>query len=138
MKRGRPFEPGNKLGKGRPQGSHNQKTVALQQVLDEHAPALLRKALVMALQGDVPLLRMLVGSKLPRVTDVPVTLGDLPVRTPEELLQAHQLLITKVASGEITPVQAQQISGLLNTQRQFIETHELTNRIEALEQRLPK
>ncbi len=59
------------------------------------------------------------------------------VATPEELLQAHQLLITRVAAGEITPVQAQQISGLLDTQRQFIETHELTKRIETLEQRLP-
>src|SRR2546425_12528939 len=33
MKRGRPFEPGNKLGRGRPPGSRNKKTLIIQEIL---------------------------------------------------------------------------------------------------------
>ena len=63
MRRGRPFEPGNKFGRGRPRGSRNKTTRILEELLDEHAPALLRKTLVMALQGQVPLLRKLMQHK---------------------------------------------------------------------------
>ena len=134
MKRGRPFEPGNKFGRGRPKGSRNRKTLILQEMLDEHAPALLRRSLVLALQGDGPLLRMLISAKLPRVADSPVKIGHLPVSTADELLQSHQAVLTKLGSREITPTQALQISELLNTHRQFLETHDLANRILALEQ----
>jgi hypothetical protein len=51
-KRGRPFEVGNKLGRGRPRGSRNKRTLAVQELLNGHTEGLVRKALVMALQGD--------------------------------------------------------------------------------------
>jgi hypothetical protein len=31
---GRPFKPGNTFGRGRPQGSRNKATIALQEMLD--------------------------------------------------------------------------------------------------------
>jgi hypothetical protein len=65
MIRGRPFERGNKFGRGRPPGSRNRKTTALQKLLDDYSPALLRKSVALALQGDVPLLRMFVDRMLP-------------------------------------------------------------------------
>ena len=134
MKRGRPFEPGNKFGRGRPLGSRNRKTLLLQELLDEHAPALLRKSMVMALQGEVRLLRMLVELKLARPQDSPVKIGRLPMGTIDELLQAHQIVMNKLASGKITPVQAGQIDELLATRRQLIETQDLSTRVRALEQ----
>ena len=71
VKRGRPFEPGNKFGRGRPRGSRNKKAIELQQLLDEYLPALMRKAIAMALQGDVSLLRMLLDRKLPKAYGSP-------------------------------------------------------------------
>jgi hypothetical protein len=134
MKRGRPFEPGNKFGRGRPKGSRNKKTLVIQELLDEHAPALMRKCLVEALQGDGPLLRMLLAAKLPRAVDLPVKIRRLPSNTIEELLQSHQTVISKVASGELTPAQGDKLGALLENHRQLIETHELAKRISALEQ----
>src|ERR1017187_1927801 len=77
MNRGRPFEPGNKFGRGRPPGSRNRKAQALQKVLDEYTPALLRKSLAMALQGDVPLLKMFMDRRLPKSSGAPVRIGRL-------------------------------------------------------------
>ncbi len=45
--RGRPFEKGNKLGKGRPQGSRNKVTLAVDDLLNGEAEALTRKAIEM-------------------------------------------------------------------------------------------
>ena len=134
MKRGRPFEPGNKFGRGRPRGSRNKKTLILQELLEEHAPALMRKSLVMALQGDVPLLRLFLDRKLLRPSDSPVKIGRLPMGTIEEVLQAHETVLNKLASGQVTPVQALQINSLLETRRELIETQDLARRVRALEQ----
>ena len=134
MKRGRPFEPGNKFGRGRPRGSRNKKTLILQELLEEHAPALMRKSLVMALQGDVQLLRMFLDRTLPRPSDSPVKIGRLPSGTIEEVLQAHETVLNKVASGELTPGQAVQINSLLQTRGELIEKQDLASRVHALEQ----
>jgi hypothetical protein len=47
--RGKPFQPGNA---GRPKGTRNKTTLALEALLDGEAEALTRKAIEMALTGD--------------------------------------------------------------------------------------
>jgi hypothetical protein len=39
-KRGKPFAPGNRVGKGRPPGSRNKTTLMLEQVLDGEGEAI--------------------------------------------------------------------------------------------------
>ena len=56
--RGKPFEPGNTCGRGRPKGSRNQATIALQHMLDGHGEAITKKCALMALQGDPVALRL--------------------------------------------------------------------------------
>jgi hypothetical protein len=72
MKRGRPFEPGNQFGRGRPLGSRNKKTLAVQHLLEEHSESVLRKALVRALEGDSPMLQTLLSYILARPKDAPL------------------------------------------------------------------
>jgi hypothetical protein len=134
MNRGRPFEPGNKFGRGRPPGSRNRKAQALQKVLDEYTPALLRKSLAMALQGDVPLLKMFMDRRLPKSSGAPVRIGRLPSATIEQISQSQQNVVDQVAAWNLSPEQAVQIASLLETNRRTIETQELSRRrIERLE-----
>src|ERR1019366_3858156 len=109
MNRGRPFEPGNKFGRGRPPGSRNRKAHALQKVLDEYTPALLRKSLAMALQGDVPLLKMFMDRRLPKSSGAPVRIGRLPSATIEQISQSQQNVVDQVAAGNLSPEQAVQM-----------------------------
>jgi hypothetical protein len=83
MKRGRPFEPGNQFGRGRPLGGRNKKTLAVQQLLEEHSGSVLRKALVMALEGDSPMLQTLLSYILARPKDSPLKTGKLRTRNGE-------------------------------------------------------
>ena len=52
--RGRPFEAGNKFGKGRPRGSRNKTTIAAQELLNSYSEPILRKALVDGATGGGP------------------------------------------------------------------------------------
>src|SRR5690348_6513429 len=52
------FQPGNKHGKGRPSGSRNKASLAVDKLLDGEAEAITRKAIELALEGDGPALRL--------------------------------------------------------------------------------
>ena len=134
MKRGRPFERGNQFGRGRPRGSRNKKNLILQGLLDEHAPALLRKSLLLALQGDAQLLRVFLDRLLPRLQDAPVKMKRLPMNTLDEVLQAQVQIWNKLTSGELTPAQARQLDDLLGSRRELIVTQDVEGRVRVLEQ----
>jgi hypothetical protein len=135
-KRGRPFEAGNKLGRGRPPGSRNQKTLLIEELLDENSESLLHKALNLAQQGNIPMLRLLLDRVLPRPKDAAVSIGLLRMRTPEELLQAQEGVMQELALGQLTPNQAEQIFSLIEARRRLLETHELEQRMRAIEKRM--
>jgi hypothetical protein len=55
--RGRPFEPGNTLGRGRPKGSRNKKKEDGWKILAEYHPSLMRKYVSLGLIGDPKITR---------------------------------------------------------------------------------
>ncbi|WP_373867386.1 DUF5681 domain-containing protein, partial [Microvirga aerophila] len=59
---GRRFQPGNS---GRPQGSRNRATLAMEALLDGEAEALTRKAIEMAKEGDATAMRLVLDRLLP-------------------------------------------------------------------------
>lgn len=64
--RGRPFEPGNKFGRGRPRGSRNKTSAAVQELLNSHAEAIVRKAILLALKDGQPaMIRALLDRVVP-------------------------------------------------------------------------
>jgi hypothetical protein len=131
--RGRPFQTGNKLGRGRPRGSRNKATAQLQELLHEFATPMLRKAIADALKGDRPVLRLLLDRILPARREAPVTVGALPARTAAEVSKASEKLVQKVASGKLTIPEGEGFLSLLETRRRSIVTEELEKRILSLE-----
>ena len=72
--RGRPFEKGTSGNpSGRPRGSRNATTLALEVLLDGQAQALTQKAIDLALTGDIPALRLCLDRILPPRKDRPVS-----------------------------------------------------------------
>src|SRR3984957_20891944 len=78
---GKPFRKG-KSGNpnGRPQGSRNATTLALETLLDGQATALTQKAIDLALAGDMAALRICLERILPPRKDRPITF-DFPAIT---------------------------------------------------------
>jgi hypothetical protein len=70
---------------GRSVGSRNKNTLLIEDLLDQNSESLLHKALNLAQQGNIPMLRLLLDCVSPRPKDAPVTTGPLPMRSPEEL-----------------------------------------------------
>jgi len=134
MIRGRPFEPGNKLGCGRPRGSRNKRNTRGQQLLDQYSENIMQKALAEAIKGDVPLLRTFLSFLLRRPGDRPIQTGPLPMGSLDELAKSSEKVLQKVTSGKLSPGEARNLTDLIEDRRRVLETEELEKRVRALEQ----
>jgi len=135
MTKGRPFQPGNQFGRGRPRGSRNKRSLIAQELLESHAEAVTRQALVLALKGDPPMIKFLLSLIHPRRKDLPPKTGSLPMHNIAELSQASEKLIKKVTSGKVSISDALGLANLMERRRHIIETEDHEKRIQAVEQR---
>jgi len=111
--RGRPFARGNQFGRGRPRGSRNKSTLALQELLGAHAEALVSKCVVSALQGDSTAMRLCMERLLPPLKNNPVQLPLPAVLNAVGVGKAMEQLVTSVAQGQITPDDAEKLAKVL-------------------------
>jgi hypothetical protein len=132
--RGRPFEKGQSGNPaGRPKGSRNAITIALETLLDGQAEALTNKAVEMALAGDMAALGLCMDRILPPRKDRPVTF-DLPsINSAGDAAAVTSAILSAVANGEITPVDAGEIGKLVEAYMKAFETPELAERLVRLE-----
>jgi len=126
------FKPGNP---GRPKGSRNKVTLAIQALLDGEGEALTRKAIELALEGDVTALRLCLERLHPPRKDAPVLLELPAMEGAESAASAMGAILESVARGYLTPLEARSLSGLVEGYRKALETTELEARLRALEER---
>jgi hypothetical protein len=130
---GSPFQPGNTFGRGRPQGSRNKATIALQQMLDDRGESITRKCALMAMKGDATAMRLCMERLIPPRKDQPVKFKLPLVRTAAEVAEAVSVVLQAVSRGQLTPAEGQMIAAILEGRRRVIETEEHEARIRALE-----
>ena len=137
MSKGRPFEPGNKMGCGRPPGSRNRRSLLGQQILEENGDAIVRKAMLSALKGDSALLRAFLPYVLQRPKELPIETGPMRMTTLEELATTFDTILDKIAKGELTLEQSRRIISLLEARCRLIDIEELDARLKRVEEQFP-
>ena len=137
--RGRPFQKGQSGNPdGRPKGSRNATTIALEALLDGQATALTQKAIDVALTGDIPALRLCLDRILPPRKDSPVAF-DLPeMKKVDDAVSAMGALVKAVGDGELTPTEAGELTKMVQAFAKIIETAELEERVRKLEEAIDK
>jgi hypothetical protein len=130
--RGRPFEPGNKFGRGRPKGSRNKIRLEAQQLLEQHAQPIMRKCIILALQGDHTAMRLCVERLAGPIRDASVRLPFGGSDTASDVAAAFQALLKAVGAGSVTPAEGEKIASMLGMRREAIETVDLEKRVAAL------
>jgi hypothetical protein len=128
------FQPGQSGNPaGRPKGSRNATTVALENLLDGQATALTPKAVDLALDGDMAALRLCMDRILPPRKDRPVTFDLPPIKSASDAAAVTSAILAAVAAGELIPSDAAEIGKLIDSYVKAFETAELAERLERLE-----
>ena len=134
MKNGRntagQFAAGNS---GRPKGSRNKATIAIECLLQGQAEILTQTAVTKALEGDGIALRLCMERIAPAPKDKPVSF-DLPkMNNALDASEAAGSVLTTVSGGELTPIEATRVMGLIDSYRRTLELTEIEQRLQALE-----
>jgi hypothetical protein len=130
----KPGQSGNPAGK-KP-GTRNRATRALEELLDGEAEALTRKAIELALGGDMPALRLCLDRILPARRDRPVTFEMPAIDSAADAKAASAALLAAVSAGNLTPSEAAVVGNLIDAYLKAIEVTEVLDRLEKLEQKL--
>lgn len=131
--RGRPFQPGNKYGRGRPKGSRNKVARVCLDTLERFAPTLINKCVFQALQGDMRALRLCIERLMPARRQRTLHFKLPPVKTLSDVIAASESVLCGVTQGKLTPDEGQVLSGILDGRRRTIESQELDQRLRAVE-----
>jgi hypothetical protein len=133
MKRGRPFELGNRLGRGRPQGSRNKTTREALEILDQYREPLFKKCIARALEGDVRALALCIDRMLPSLREPGVRIRMPKLKKITDIDLALQRIADGIGSGNLTPGEGEKIHTILQHHRNNIQAEEMEARLAALE-----
>ena len=119
--------------KGKPKGSLNKVTLAIQSLLDGEGEALTRKAIELAKDGDLTAIKLCLDRIFPARKSRSINI-DLPdVSTGEGVSLAQGVVVQAVSQGELAPDEGQVLSSILEARRKSIETADHEDRLNKLE-----
>ena len=134
MKNGRntagQFTVGNS---GRPKGSRNKVTLAMESLLQGQAEAITQTAVTKALEGDSVALRLCMERIAPAPKDQPVSFNLPMMRNALDASEAAGGVLAAVSVGTLTPIEATRVMGLIDSYRRTLELTDIETRLAALE-----
>jgi len=134
MKNGRntagQFSAGNS---GRPRGSRNKATLAIESLLEGQAEELTQIAIKKALEGDSVALRLCMERIAPAPKDQPVSFSLPQMNNALDASEAAGSVLNAVSNGELTPIEATRVMGLVESYRRTLELTEIEERLLKLE-----
>jgi hypothetical protein len=137
-RRGRPFEKGRSGNPaGRPRGSISGATKSAALLLDGEAEALTRKAVELALGGDMSALRLCLERVVGPRRGRPVQLAMPPIRSAADIAGAMGAVAAAVTRGDLTPGEAAELAKVVATFVHAIEASDFDRRLDLLERSTP-
>jgi Family of unknown function (DUF5681) len=132
--RGRPFEPGRSGNpNGRPKGSRNRITRAVEDLINDQAEELAAKAIEKARAGDTSMLRILLSRIVPAQRARTVEFELPAIKTLADASAAAAAVLAASSGGEISPTEAEVFMTMIATHVSIIEKTDLEARLIAAE-----
>jgi len=132
-----PFQPGQSGNPaGRPRGSRNKKTIALEAMVDGEAEAVMQKMITLAKLGDDVAMRLCVERMMAPRRERPVPLQLPRIETDADARRASADVMEALADGEVTPREAEALLRTIAGAAVILQSSEIAARLRFLEERL--
>jgi hypothetical protein len=127
----RPGQSGNPAGK--PRGARNKASVLAERMMAEDAEGVVNAVLASAKGGDMVAARIVLDRLYPVRRDNPVNFSLPPIESAADASRAMGSIFSAVSTGELSPLEAQTIAGVLESYVKALELCEFEGRLAALE-----
>ena len=118
---------------GKKPGARHKTTLAIEALLEGEHAKLTRKAIDMALGGDVTAMRLCLDRIAPPRKDGPISFALPSIKTAADTVAASSSLLEAVAGGDVTPDEAGRVMALLTAHKTLVEAGDIEARLRALE-----
>jgi hypothetical protein len=118
---------------GRKAGSRNQATLISKELLDDEPEKITRKAIELAIAGDVIALRLCLERIYPKPKDMAIKTKLPVINTAADIPLAIAKIFQMIGNGKLTIDQGKTLAGIAAAQGNFLEMAELEKRIAVLE-----
>jgi hypothetical protein len=118
---------------GRPKGSRNKATIAIESLLQGQAEALTQTAISKALEGDSIALRLCMDRIAPPMKDKPVLFTLPQICDALDASEAAGSVLSAISEGTLTPIEGTRVMGLIDSYRRTLELTDIEQRLNALE-----
>jgi hypothetical protein len=129
------FVSGNRFGQGRPSGSRNRATLALEALIEGQGEAVVNAMITAAVAGDIAAGRALLDRLVPPRKDRPVRFTLPPLTSAADGPAALAAITAAAADGTLAPAEASDLAALVERFVRAVEVTELETRLRALEER---
>ena len=117
----------------KPKGCRNATTILFDELLKANAEELIEKAIEMAKDGDGPALRLCIDRLAPPRKDRPVWFELPKMNEARDSVNASAAIVAAVAGGELTPVEAAELSKVVDSYARVLQAVEFEERLSKLE-----
>ena len=124
------FAAGNR---GRPKGSRNKATIAIEGLLEGQAEALTQTAISKALGGDSIALRLCMDRIAAPMKDKPVVFPLPRMHGAMDASEAAGSVLSAVSDGTLTPMEGTRVMDLIDSYRRTLELTDIEQRLQSLE-----
>jgi hypothetical protein len=133
------FQPGQSGNpSGRPKGARHKTTLLAEKLMQDDAEAVVNSVLSAAKTGDMTAARIVLDRLYPARRDNPVTFTLPKIESASDAAGAIAAILSAVASGELTPGEAETVCKLVETHIKALEASEFERRLAALEGKMTR
>ena len=127
----RPGESGNPGG--RPKGSRNKATLAIEALLDGEGEQITRKAIELAKDGDMGAIRVCMDRIAPPRRDRHVQFALPKMKKASDAVGASAAIVEAVSGGELTPLEGGELMKVVDSYARTLQVSDFESRLERLE-----
>jgi len=128
-----PGQSGNPAGK--PRGARHKTTLLAEKLMQDDAEAVVKAVVDAAKGGDMTAARIVLDRIAPARRDSPVTIALPKIESAADAAKAMAAILAAVASGAVTPSEADQVAKIVAAFVSTLEASEFEARLRALEKR---
>jgi hypothetical protein len=125
---------------GKPRGTRNRVTLVCEGLMGQYAQQVTARVIERASKGDMVAARLIMDRVVPIRRGRPVRLKLPEIGDAPSVMAAHAALLHEVASGNLTPEEAEPVSAMLGAYLKTVETVDIDRRVRDLESKtmIPK
>jgi hypothetical protein len=131
------FQPGQSGNPaGRPRGSRNKKTLALEALLDGESEAVIHKMITFAKMGDEVAMRLCAERMMPPRRERPVPLALPRIESDADARRATADVMEALSDGEITPKEAEHLLRTIANAAMIFRSSDMADRMTWIQEQL--